>query len=104
MKHILNIKPLSKSAIWYADVNGDGEIDIKDVKKLCVDYKIPDYQLGDVDFNGTIDNSDKQLLMNHISNVELLPDAAFSYADLNRDGCIDISDVIQLCRDYNITD
>ena len=104
MKHIANGELLPDDALWYGDLNGDGAIDTKDITQLCRDYNIPDYQLGDVDFNGTVDKADKELIMNHIANIELLPNVALSYADVNRDCCVDVLDVVQLCRDYNITD
>lgn len=104
MNHILKKTNLSRKSLWYADLNDDCTIDEKDIALLCVDYNIPDYQLGDVDFNGTVDMADKELIMNHIANIELLPNVALSYADVNRDGSVNVLDVVQLCRDYNITD
>ena len=104
MNHILKKTNLSRKSLWYADLNDDCTIDEKDIALLCVDYNIPDYQLGDVDFDGTVDMADKELIMNHIANIELLPNVALSYADVNRDGSVNVLDVVQLCRDYNITD
>ncbi len=104
MKHIVYSELLPDDALWYADINGDGSIDVNDVKKLCAYHNVPDYQLGDVDFSGTVDITDKDLIMNHIVKNILLPHAALGYADVNRDGDVDVLDVVTLCRDYNITD
>ena len=39
-KHITKTATLSNAVLWYADVNGDGSIDIADVVKMCADYNI----------------------------------------------------------------
>ena len=104
MKHIVYSELLPDDALWYADLNGDGAIDTKDIAQLCRDYNIPDYQLGDVNLNGIVDKADKELIQKHIVKIELLSDVALSYADVNRDGDVDVLDVVTLCRDYNITD
>ncbi|MCR5307370.1 MAG: leucine-rich repeat protein [Oscillospiraceae bacterium] len=42
LKHLANIATLSDDALWYADYNGDGSIDVADAVRLAVDYNIPD--------------------------------------------------------------
>ncbi|MCR5305609.1 MAG: dockerin type I repeat-containing protein [Oscillospiraceae bacterium] len=39
--HISKKAILSDAVLWYADVNGDGSIDISDFMKLGNDYNIP---------------------------------------------------------------
>ncbi|MCR5305606.1 MAG: hypothetical protein K6E36_03800 [Oscillospiraceae bacterium] len=39
--HISKQARLSDAVLWYADVNGDGSIDISDFMKLGNDYSLP---------------------------------------------------------------
>ncbi len=76
-----------------ADLNCDGLPDEDDYKIL---KELTKYQLGDVDFSGTVDSTDIELIKKHIAKSELLPNKAHWYADLNGDGAIDDKDLAMI--------
>ena len=90
-----------KADLELGDFNGDSYVNLADYRILV---SLIEHQLGDVDFSGTVDSTDRDLIIKHIEKSELLPDDALWYADLNGDGAIDVKDIKKLCADHNITD
>ena len=80
-------------ALNNADLNNDGIIDEKDVTKL---RGLIDYKIGDVNRDGKVNTTDKDLIQKYIAKKITLSDAVLWYADVNGDGAIDISDVVKL--------
>ena len=86
------------------DVYKDGKIDRSDVdiivRKLNKKIELP-YQpeIGDVDFNGMINDNDKELIKKHIkfkgyfNGCMVLNDAQKLNADINKDGKVDEKDL-----------
>ncbi len=99
LNHIVGNKSLPYSAIWYADINGDGAIDKKDFDEI--EGQI-DYEIGDVNFDHKINSDDKDLILNHNVGKIKLNDVALGYADFNRDGEVSMLDVVELSKAYNL--
>ncbi len=49
-----------------------------------------------------VDATDKNLIMQHISETKMLASTVLWYADYNGDGVINMADVVLMCNDYNI--
>ena len=64
--------------------------------KVC-NYANASY--GDVDGNGSVNNTDLTALLRHVAKIELLSDT--SRADINKDGNIDAADVTSLAKMLN---
>ena len=83
--------------VWSYD-HGGGQVFIARAQKYELNYlggDFPDYELGDVNFDGTIDVQDILLVSDMASGYGYAPTPP---ADYNEDGSVDISDVILLLQ------
>ena len=83
--------------VWSYD-HGAGQVFIARAQKYELNYlggDFPDYELGDVNFDGTIDVQDILLVSDMASGYGYAPTPP---ADYNEDGSVDISDVIFLLQ------
>ena len=69
---------------------------------VSVKTTLSDFQLGDVNRDGSVDVRDMQRLYNHLNKTDLLEDT--STADVNGDGSIDVRDMQRLYNHLNKTD
>lgn len=84
-----------------ADFDNNGIVDSNDLNLMNT---LLNYKLGDVNRDGKVDQTDKDLVMKHIVGTKNLASTVLWYADYNGDGVINIQDVVLMCRDYNISD
>ena len=84
-----------------ADFDNNGIVDNNDLQLMNT---LLNYKLGDVNKDGKVDKTDKDLVMKHIVGTKNLASTVLWYADYNGDGVINIQDVVLMSRDYNISD
>lgn len=72
-------------------VVGTGEV-------ISVKTTLSDFQLGDVNMDGSVDAKDVTALLRHVSKIEYLPNDAVKLGDVNGDLTVGASDVTRLLR------
>ena len=59
--------------------------------------EIQPYGLGDLNYDGSVNNTDLTMLSNHVGAIELITDTGIlSRCDINQDGEINLVDLMQL--------
>ncbi len=91
---------LNSIQLQLADFTNDGVVNADDLKKMNT---LLDYKLGDVNRDKKVDATDKDLIMKHVVETKKLASTVLWYADYNGDGVINMSDVVLMCKDYNIS-
>lgn len=67
-------------------------------ESISVKTILSDFQLGDVNMDGSVDAKDVTVLLRHVSKIEYLPSDAEKLGDVNGDLAVDASDVTKLLR------
>lgn len=62
---------------------------------------IKPYGKGDVNYDGVVDQTDLDLVLNHINGRELLEGEEFKRADINDDNVVNTSDLTQIMQYVN---
>lgn len=85
-----------------ADVNFDNKIDITDLQMINAHIKcFKALADGDVDADGKVTSYDLYAVMDHITGEEALTKCQCTWADVNYDKTVDVTDYVMLRNYYN---
>lgn len=91
--------------IWLQDNNiyiqGEFEKEYKIVLMKLSEPDISDYELGDIDMDGSITQEDVNVLSNYLTGTGILTETQFKLADMNEDGVVDTADLLALTKKVN---
>ena len=79
-----------------ADIVSDGKINTRDLSKLSVIIKANEFEKGDVNQDGKLDQEDVNLLYDYVRGVAQLNAVQKEIADIVSDGKINTRDVSKL--------
>lgn len=65
---------------------------------MKIDPNIEDYELGDINMDGKVDNDDKTLLTNYLNGEQIFTENQFKLADMNENGVVDSTDLLLLTQ------
>ncbi|MCI8641037.1 MAG: hypothetical protein HFJ59_04100 [Clostridia bacterium] len=91
--------------IWLQDNNifiqGEFEKEYKIVLMKSVEFDISDYELGDINKDGSITQEDINIVSNYLTGLGTLTEEQFKLADMNEDGMVDTADLLALSKKVN---
>ncbi|MBR0511151.1 MAG: CotH kinase family protein [Ruminococcus sp.] len=88
-----------KFAGWSGDIESDSEtitVTADMAVKLECNFRMAEYELGDVDMDGNTNVADLVVLSRYLSGKDSFTRMQFILADLNEDGAADLFDLIRL--------
>lgn len=88
-----------KFAGWSGDIESDSEtitVTADKAVKLECNFRMAEYELGDVDMDGNTNVADLVVLSRYLSGKDSFTRMQFILADLNEDGAADLFDLIRL--------